>query len=213
MNNKLIALIAILTLVAGMGVALMIKPGASVQPQYLQSYPKPRELTDFTLTDAKGQTFTKQQLKGRWTLAFTGYTFCPDICPTTLAELAQAYPNIEAITSEYPIQIVFISVDPGRDDQNRLNEYINFFNPAFKAATGEHAQLFPLVRSMGMMYAIAESTDNPNYLVDHSAAVVLINPKAQVIGRFAPDFKPGELAVSDSQQILTDLPVIVGNAS
>ena len=64
-----------------------------------------------------------------------------------------------------------------------------------------------------MMYATAESTDNPNYLVDHSASVVLINPKAQVIGRFKPKREPGKLSISDAQQILNDMPVITSSFS
>lgn len=211
-KNLFFALIAIVTLVAGVSMSLVIKPSQSAKPQYLQSYPQPRTLPDFNLTDAKGQPFAKAQLQGHWTLAFTGYTFCPDICPTTLAELAKVYPQIASIESAQPIQILFISVDPKRDDTPRLAEYINFFNPEFKAATGEHAQLFPLIRAMGMMYAIADSTDNPNYLVDHSASVVLINPSAQVIGRFKPDYAPGSLAISDTEQILADMPVIVKSA-
>jgi protein SCO1/2 len=62
---------------------------------------------------------------------------------------------------------------------------------------------------MGMMYSISESTENPNYLVDHSSSVVLINPQAQVIGRFKPEFTPGKLAISDGNKILTDMPALV----
>jgi protein SCO1/2 len=102
-----------------------------------------------------------------------------------------------------------MSVDPKRDTPERLNEYINFFHPDFVAVSGEHSQLFPTVRAMGMMYSMSESTDNPDYLVDHSSSVVVINPKAQVIGRFKPDFAPGKLPVSDGTKILADLPFVI----
>ena len=144
-----------------------------------------------------------------WSLVFVGYTYCPDICPTTLAELKSIYPELQKIPSDYPIQIVLLSVDPKRDIPERLNEYINFFHPDFIAVSGEHSQLFPLVRAMGMMYSMSESTDNPNYLVDHSSSVVVVNPKAQVVGRFKPEFVVGKLPISEGQKILADMPAII----
>jgi protein SCO1/2 len=62
---------------------------------------------------------------------------------------------------------------------------------------------------MGMMYSMSESTDNPNYLVDHSSSIVVVNPKAQVVGRFKPDFVVGQLPISEGQKILADMPAIV----
>jgi protein SCO1/2 len=179
--------------------------------KYIQWYPQPRELVDFSLTTHKMTTMTKADLQEQWTLAFVGYTFCPDICPTTLAELGRAYADIANIPSEHPVKVWFLSVDPKRDTPERLKEYINFFNPQFIAATGEHKELYPLVRSMGMMYSMTEDTSKPNYLVDHSGSVVLINPEGNVVGRFKPQHVPGQIAISDTAQILADLPVIVGS--
>jgi protein SCO1/2 len=104
-----------------------------------------------------------------------------------------------------------LSVDPKRDTVERLNEYVGYFNPDFIAATGPHEQLFPLVRSMGMMYSMSESTDNPNYLVDHSASVVVINPDGNVVGRFKPKHVLGELSISDTQQIMADMPLLLSS--
>ena len=126
-----------------------------------------------------------------------------------MAELNNIYPELQALNSVEPIRIVFVSVDPKRDSVERLAEYVSYFNEEFIALTGEYKTLFPFVRNLGMMYAIAESTDNPNYLVDHSASVVLIDPEARVIGRFKPKREPGKLSISDSQQILADMPVII----
>ncbi len=114
-------------------------------------------------------------------------------------------------STDAPIQVVFISVAPIRDTPERLASYVEYFNSEFVALTGEHKQLFPLTRSLGLMYAIAESTDNPNYLVDHSASVVVVDPDGFAIGRFKPKFSPGEVAVSDSVQILTDMPDVIKN--
>ncbi len=212
MNQKfIVGLAAGIALVAGVAIAfLMAPPQASVEPTYFQQYPQARALSDFSLSAQDGSPLTKQSLQSQWTLVFLGYTYCPDICPTTMANLNQIYGQLQAIDSEFPIKVMFISVDPKRDDIERMNEYINFFNPQFIGAVGPHEQLFPLARSMGMVYSITGSTDDPNYLVDHSASIVLVNPQAEVIGRFKPDLTPGELPVSDGEQILADLPLIVG---
>ena len=177
--------------------------------QYLQRYPKPRAVSDVSLVDNHRQAFSKQDLTDKWTLLFVGYTYCPDICPTTLAALNSAYDELVKTVSGAPIQVIFLSVDPKRDSPERLDEYMSFFNDEFIAVTGEHSQLFPFVRSMGMMYSMTDSTDTPNYLVDHSASVVVINPQAQVIGRFKAQQQPGKIPISDTNQIIADLPAIV----
>ncbi|MDP5041167.1 MAG: SCO family protein [Paraglaciecola sp.] len=201
-------LVAFIALVIGIVAALTISPKQSAEEQYLSRYPQPRALPDFQLTDNRGQSFTSAQLKDHWSLVFVGYTFCPDVCPTTLADLDRVYPQLKAMPSDYPIQVVFLSVDPKRDTSERLDEYVNFFDPEFIGVSGEHKYLFPLVKAMGMMYSMSDSTDNPNYLVDHSSSVVLVNPQAQVIGRFKAKFEPGKIALSDSQLILADMAIV-----
>lgn len=209
MKNTLVGIVAFIALIVGLFVATRIAPpGAS--PEFLQAYPEPRQLAPVQLTSHKGNVLNNEWFKEKWTLAFVGYTYCPDICPTTLAELKGAYPKLQAIDSEYPINVLFLSVDPKRDTQERLDEYIQFFNPEFTAATAEHKELFPLVRSMGMAYAIVDSTDKPDYLVDHSASVVLINPNGHVVGRFRPHHEPGKLAISSMEQIIQDMKIIAG---
>ncbi|GFD89292.1 photosynthetic protein synthase I [Tenacibaculum sp. KUL152] len=213
MNQRiLVGIVAFVALCVGIVGALYIAPPNADdkhQPKHFQAYPEPRALSPFSLTDHQGNSFTNSSLQGQWSLVFVGYTFCPDICPTTMAELNSVYPQLQAIESDEPIRVIFVSVDPKRDSINRLSEYVSYFNKEFVAVTGEHKALFPFVRNLGMMYAIAESTDNPNYLVDHSASVVLIDPQVRVIGRFKPRREPGKLSISDSQQILEDMPVII----
>ena len=210
MSKLQAGLIAFIALVVGVVAALYIKPPSNnVKMQHVSLYPQVRALPDFQLVDHNDKAFTPQNLMGHWSLIFVGYTYCPDICPTTLAELKGIYPELQKIPSEFPIQIVLLSVDPKRDTPKRLNEYINFFHPDFIAVSGEHPQLFPLVRAMGMMYSMSESTDNPNYLVDHSSSVVVLNPREQVVGRFKPDFVVGQLPISEGQKILVDMPAIM----
>ncbi|WP_416306839.1 SCO family protein [Neptunicella sp. SCSIO 80796] len=207
LKSVFIGLLLILSLAGGIYLSAVIKPDDQIQ--YANLYPQPRELGDFQLTDQNSQPLDKTRLQNHWTLTFVGYTFCPDICPTTLAELQSIYPDLQKIDSQFPIQILFISVDPKRDTTERLKQYIEFFNPQFIAASAEHKTLFPLIRKMGMMYGMNDSTDNENYLVDHSASVVVVNPSAQVIGRFKPEHKLGQPAISSGQQILADMPAIV----
>jgi protein SCO1/2 len=208
-------LLALVALVIGVIVAINIAPPgqniAQSESQHLSVYPQPRALPDFILKDHNNADFKKDALVDHWSLVFVGYTYCPDICPTTLAELTAIYPKLKEIPTDYPVQVILLSVDPKRDSSERLNEYINFFDPEFIAASGEHAQLFPLVRAMGMMYSMSESTDNPDYLVDHSSSVVVINPKAQVMGRFKAEFVAGKLPISEGQKILADMPTVIAN--
>jgi protein SCO1 len=204
-------IVAFIALLIGIIAAISFDPRSESEIHYLSLYPQPRALPDFQLLDNHNQAFTASQLKNHWSLVFVGYTFCPDVCPTTLADLNSIYPQLKALESDYPIQVVFLSVDPQRDTPERLNEYVNFFEPEFIGVSGEHKYLFPLVKAMGMMYSMAESTDNPNYLVDHSSSVVLVNPLAQVIGRFKAKLQPGKIALSDSQLILADMATITQN--
>ena len=209
MSKLQAGLIAFIALVIGVVVSLNIAPPRGDKTQHVSLYPQVRALPDFQLVDHNNKAFTPQNLMGHWSLVFVGYTYCPDICPTTLAELKGIYPELQKIPSEFPIQVVLVSVDPKRDTPKRLNEYINFFHPDFIGVSADHPELFPLVRAMGMMYSMSESTDNPNYLVDHSSSVVVVNPKAQVVGRFKPDFVVGQLPISEGQKILSDMPAIM----
>ncbi len=215
MHSKWIGLLLIIVFGLGIYAALVVAPpgfdkkNPKEQTEYLSWYPQQRALSDFELTQHTGEPFANKDLQGKWTLAFVGYTFCPDICPVTLAAINSIYPELKQQVTDTPLQIWFLSVDPKRDTIERLNEYVNYFNPDFVASTGSHEQLFPLVRSMGMMYSLSESTDNPNYLVDHSGSIVVINPRGNVVGRFKPKHVPGQLAISDTDQIMTDMPILL----
>lgn len=213
MNSKLWGIFVVLVvLLLGVFGAIYIAPpeqSNKVATQYIHYYPEPRSVPEFTLTDKNGEPFTEASLQGHWSLVFVGYTYCPDICPTTLASLARVYPKLKALESQFPLQVVFISVDPQRDSIARLNEFISYFNQDFIAATASHETLFPLTRSMGLIYALVDSSENTNYLVDHSASVVVVNPQGKVVGRFKPNTQPGELTVSDAKQIATDMPILL----
>lgn len=173
------------------------------------SYQSALPLAPFSLLTHKNETFTEKDLEGHWTLAFLGYTSCPDVCPITLSALADIYPQLVSALPNDEIQILFVAVDPKRDTSERLFEYINYFNSEFIAATAPHESLFPVVRNMRMIYALTEEQDKPYYFVDHSASITLIDPSARVVGRFKAETVDGGPPVSNTQQILALLPRIV----
>lgn len=152
-------------------------------------YEQAKPLSDFKLNDQNGELVTKQQFMGQWNLVFLGYTSCPDICPLTLAKLNSVYKKLQ---SKYPLQIWFISVDPKRDTAQKRKAYIDYFNPDFLAVSGPHKDLFPLVRELGLIYAISDSSE-AEYAVDHSASVALVDSTGSVRAVFKPEFKQGNV--------------------
>lgn len=190
------------------GVVLYQLASTHAEPKLALVYPQPRALADFNLTDQHGDTVNRERLYGQWTLAFVGYTYCPDICPLTLAKLAGVQPELAALVKE-PLKVWFISVDPNRDTIEQLNNYVSYFEQAnVLGMTAGHDQLFPFVRQLGLMYALSSTTEE-NYLVDHSASVVLINPQGQLVAMFKPPMQVGQLPVVDAEQLLADFPLVL----
>lgn len=158
-----------------------------------------------------GQGVSLQDLEGQWTVIFTGYTFCPDICPTTMAQLQQSWQEITELT-DTPMQVWMVSVDPQRDDIPRLRQYVGFFNQGladdvrtpFVGIRGEHKDLFPFVRNIGLMYSIPDE-DETNYLVNHSAAIILINPRGHQQAVFRASHDPGMIPTVNPQLLVRDL--------
>lgn len=146
---------------------------------------EPRPLEPFTLISHEGTPLTLEHLKGHWTLLFFGYTHCPDICPTTLAVLkgvAQKLdgdPELAAST-----RTLFISVDPNRDTPEQLKQYITYFNPAFVAATGSKTEIDNLAMQVGAIYMFEGDTRRDDYIVNHTATILLIDPQGRFYARF-----------------------------
>ncbi len=146
---------------------------------------EPRTLEPFTLVDHDGKPLTNEQLKGHWTMLFFGYTHCPDICPTTLAVLKgvaqklDSDPKLAAST-----RVLFVSVDPKRDTPEQLKQYITYFNPAFVAATGSRDEIDNLTSQVGAIYMFDGDTNRDDYIVNHSATILLIDPQGRFYARF-----------------------------
>lgn len=161
---------------------------------------QPRTLPDFVLTDQDGQPFTRAQLQGRWTLVFPGFTYCPDVCPTTLALLKTVKAQLDPAAAER-LQVVLFSVDPGRDTPARLKEYVSYFDPDFRAATAPEPQLKAMAQALGVAYARVPGETPESYTMDHSAALILIDPDGALAGYFTPPLQVTAL-VTDLGQLL-----------
>lgn len=145
--------------------------------------PEPRPLPDFQLADQHHRPFNRASLEGGWTLLFAGFTHCPDICPTTLATLADIDARLQSAGAA--LDTVFLSLDPERDPPATLGPYLAHFNPEFRGATGARDQIERLMAGLGLAY-IRVPTSGEGYTIDHSAALVLIDPLARVAAYFKP---------------------------
>lgn len=145
-------------------------------------YENPRTLPNFTLEDDRAERVTPSTFQGQWNLVFFGFTYCPDICPTTLAQLKAFYqeldPEVQADT-----QIWLASVDPARDTPEQLHSYLDFFHPAFRGITGDFLEIHRFATSLNIPFTKVPGGGS-NYLVEHSANVALVNPKGHSVGFF-----------------------------
>ena len=147
--------------------------------------PQGRELPEFALTDGDGQPFGPARFQGKWSFLFFGYTHCPDVCPTTLSMLGRVRDGLMADGGIDDVQFVFVSVDPQRDSTAHLKEYVEYFDPAFVGVTGSNEELAAFTRSLGAIYIRVKGSSEENYLVDHTAAVFLIDPEGNFKALFS----------------------------
>lgn len=134
-----------------------------------------RPLPPLAFIDQNGQPFSPEQLRGHWSILFFGFTSCPDVCPTTLALLAQVEQKLADMPTEQRPHIVLVSVDPKRDTPERLAQYVKSFSPTFTGITGEQDAIHEFALKMGVPVAISQQPGG-NYTVDHSAAIFVVDP-------------------------------------
>ena len=175
-------LVTLIVLAGLVGVAIWFS--ANTQNKALVLSEPQVTLPEFAFQKAGKADFTNASLKGKWSLLFIGYTYCPDVCPTTLADLDRVYPSLTN-DQKTTTQVVFISVDPNRDKAEELADYVHYFNPNFIGVTSSHQQLWPFVTQLGLIYSLVEEGEtSAYYLVDHSASIVLINPEGKLHATF-----------------------------
>jgi protein SCO1/2 len=151
--------------------------------------PQPRTLPQFHLQDLSGADFGLERLRGHPTLLFFGFTNCPDVCPTTLATLAQ----VQRAPPLPGAQVLFISIDPERDSAASLQVYLGAFNNSFVGARGNAAALAPLLKNLGAI-AVRDNLPDGSYTMDHSATLYLLDTRGRLVAVFSPPFSAPKLS-------------------
>ena len=205
MFNRKTGYILIVALAAGLGLLAAQKffgstPAAAQWPatESITLYPQPRALPPFSLRQSDGTQLTSGELNGHWTLVFLGFTYCPDVCPTTLAELAQAQKQWQAMPDSIRPRVLFVSVDPERDTPTRIGEYAHAFHPDAIAATADIPALEDFAKSLGFVFMKVPGKDfeaNPqDYSMDHSSGIAVLDPQGRVAGLMRPPFNTKAIA-------------------
>ena len=158
---------------------------------------------DFELTNQRGERMRLSDLKGRALVMFFGYTFCPDVCPATLARVREVR---AALPSEDAARFtgVLVSVDPARDTPQRLGQYVEFFDPAFLGLTGAEDELEDIARRYGAQFMIPEGQPEDSYLVNHSSIAYLIDPLGYVRALYYGDESVDAIA-ANVREVLAEL--------
>lgn len=156
-------------------------------------FDQPRVIKPFDLLDHRNQAFTLDDLQGKWTMMYFGFTHCPDICPTALADLSRLTKILDPDVRER-LQIVMVSVDPARDTPEVLGAYVPYFNDEFIGVTGEFPDIMTFTQNVNV--AFNKVVDGESYTVDHTGNLVLINPKGHYHGFFKPPFEQTKMKLT-----------------
>ena len=195
--------IGILSLVFGIWLSQqMLSNNNDTQiPQNLDAtvLPTARLLVDFNLSDHDGKIFSPTQLKGHWSFLFFGFTNCPDICPTTLKIMQSMWKTLPTKAGDkgHP-ELYFVSVDPDRDKPETLKNYVQYFNSEFNGVTGKLDELDKLTNQIGILYGYDEKENDKDieYIVNHSAQLILIDPKGRMRAVISPPFDSKTIAAN-----------------
>ncbi len=194
---KVFWLVALLTTLSLLSVSCL---GASAHEYKGGVLEPPAPLPDFALKDVHGQLFHLSQVKGDIALVYFGYTFCPDVCPLTLAEVRQALTGLK--TGRERVHVIFVSVDPERDTPEVLSRYLAAFDPTFIGLSDDFEKVKEVMKPYG---AFAEKESAPDsaagYLVSHSARLFLVDPQGQLLLTYPYGFEVDDLR-SDLEYIL-----------
>jgi protein SCO1/2 len=211
-NKFMPLLVAIISLILGLGSYIAwqthssdaIQSGsASLQEQLKEQgsyiFPQAINITDVPFLNEEGQTVGKTENRGKWSFLFFGYTFCPDVCPTTLAVMQQMWINLSP-EMQAQTQVVLVSVDTQRDTPEQLKTYMDYFDPSFTAFTGKPASLRSFAAQLNAVYAKVERKNaqgqiDPElgYLMDHSANIAILDPNGNYYGFIKPPFNPKKM--------------------
>ena len=174
MDRKILLVGLVCFLLVGVvaaGVFLFSKPAGFRGTMYAEPYPPAPEIE---LTRDNGNRLRLSEMRGNTVLLFFGYTSCPDVCPTTMAELKQALEKLGEDDAKQ-VQVLFVTVDPERDTPERVQEYVDHFNSNFIGLSGTESELADVWKDYGVFRETVEGTSAAGYLVNHTARITLID--------------------------------------
>lgn len=198
--KTVISCVAFIALVLGLTLHRILAPTPMTNEQLSENglflYDVPRRVSDFSLVDFNNEPVDLSLLQGKWSLIFFGYTYCPDICPLTMATLNQ-FSRILEEESDYneDTQVIMVSVDPQRDTLDKLKQYVGYFNDDFLGLSGEYIDLFNFAKQLNIAFAYVPGNGD-NYLVNHSGEIALINPNGHFHGFFKVPHDPEKMAMN-----------------
>ena len=156
---------------------------------------------DFSLQDPQGKTRTLADYKGKAVVMFFGYTHCPDVCPTTMAELNQVMQKLGADAQR--VQVLFVTVDPQRDTPELMGQYVPAFNPAFVGLRpADDAALKEVTKAFRVVVNKVEGSTPNNYTIDHTAGIYVFDPNGQLRLFMRPD-EPVDAMAKDLKTLLS----------
>ena len=163
-------------------------------------FENPRPISTFRLIDFDQGTFSVDQLKDRWSFIYFGYSACGQVCTETFTELKRLILALSSLDNTLPIQVVFVTVDPGRDSASRLKTYLREFDSTFIGITGDINTLAFFAAELAAPFTLGPDAGE-SYALDHSNSIMLINPSAALQAVLAPPH--------DAQRLQADFGAIV----
>ena len=213
-NNLMIVVVA---LAAGLGLWLGQKfffgdaeADLAARMQSVRLFSQTKPLPPFELQQSGDRLLTNVALQGRWSLVYIGFASCPDVCPTSLGDLAIAQKDWASVDAKNRPQVLLVSVDPERDTPDSIAQYAAFFHPDTVAATHEDIDtLTEFTTSLGMVFAKVPMGDS--YTMDHSNMIALINPRGEMAGLIRPESNAGaqQIAHYNGAAIAADLRILI----
>jgi protein SCO1/2 len=197
-----IAILVIVAFAAGLILARLLTPARIAPPETERAtvLPQPRSLPPLELVDQDGRPLPAGFFASHWTLVFFGFTQCPDICPTTLATLAQVRTQLADLPEAARPRVLLISIDPERDPPERLAAYVRFFDPAFLGASGSAEATAAAAAAFGVPYARVEMPEG-GYTMDHGSGLFLVGPGGGLVAYLSAPHEAGVIA-RDFRRIL-----------
>jgi len=172
----------------------------SRQPPTAQESGRAAISGDFSLVDHTGKPVSDEEFRGRWLLTFFGFTHCPDVCPTTLNQVALIMDELRATADQ--VQPLFFTVDPERDTPKAMAEYVSVFHPRIIGLTGTPEQVKQAARNYRIYFAkVAQEGAPDGYTMDHSAYLYLMNPEGEFETVFSHDDKAEDIAAKIRNRI------------